>query len=68
MNWIVSLIVGILIGQEAENLPRVQPILKKCLLKTIEFLNDKNNIPSDGNETDNVWTRFFKFFKYFNDS
>ena len=64
MNWIVSLIVGILIGQEAENLPRVQPILKKCLLKTIEFLNDKNSNPSttDGNDTDNVWTRILKYF------
>jgi len=46
MFWIVSFILGVIIGQELENIPRVKPIVEVGLQKTFEYL--KHYIENSG--------------------
>lgn len=39
MNWIVSFIVGVLVGQEVHNIPRVKPILEQGFTKTMQYMD-----------------------------
>ena len=39
MNWLVSFIIGILVGQEMHSIPRIKPILKDGFQKIVEYSN-----------------------------
>ena len=37
MNWIVPFVLGVFIGQEIENAPKVKPLMEYCIHKAFEF-------------------------------
>jgi hypothetical protein len=65
MNWIFSFIIGVLVGQEVQNIPRVKPILEKGFVKTVEYFQqyDTNIHKQQQDEEKTYYSYFYSYFK-----
>lgn len=64
MNWLISFIVGVLVGQEVQNIPRVKPIIQNGFVKTMEYMNSLEQIKQKKQqEPENLafYTRYYKY-------
>jgi hypothetical protein len=61
MNWIIPFVIGVLVGQEIQDIPRVRPFITAGIKRLIDFSKEiakeasQNSPPVKQNARKSIW-------------